>query len=162
LAIERSTHALQAKATFQDLVEGHAAGLNKTPLLKAMVVCNTKLSGRSRRYANCAQIDHICWRSPPAKSLERLIEERRLYPITMLKMLDRERLKKFSDAGILLLRELSKPDLKELSERTRIRTNERRKLIQKSAEVAKQAHSRSYHHKLKAGIQHVSRIQHLF
>jgi Holliday junction resolvase-like predicted endonuclease len=121
---------LQAKATFQDLVEGYTAGLNKISIQRAMVVCNTKLSDHARQYASCAQIEYICWKSPPERSLEKLIEERKLYPITMLKMLDRETEEKLGDAGIFLLRELLDLDKKELSTKTGIRIGQVEELAQ--------------------------------
>jgi len=121
---------LQAKATFQDLVEGYTAGLNKISIQRAMVVCNTKLSDHARQYASCAQIEYICWKSPPERSLEKLIEEGKLYPITMLKMLDRETEEKLGDAGIFLLRELLDLDKKELSTKTGIRIGQIEELAQ--------------------------------
>jgi len=121
---------LQAKATFQDLVEGYAAGLDKISIQRAMVVCNTKLSDHARQYAGCAQIEHICWKSPPERSLEKLIEERKLYPITMLKMLDTETEEKLGDAGVILLSELLGSDKRELSTKTGIRLDQIEKLAQ--------------------------------
>jgi len=126
---------LQAKATFQDLSEGYVAGLNKISIQRAMVVCNTKLSDHARRYAGCAQIEYICWKSPPERSLEKLIEEKKLYPITMLKRLDTETEGKLGDAGTILLRELLDSDRKELSKRTGVQMDQIEKLAQWAKEV---------------------------
>jgi hypothetical protein len=128
---------LQARATFEDLVNGYEAGYNKIPFNKPMVICNTKLSDHAKRYASCAQIDHISWQSPQENSLEKLIEEKQLYPVTVMKALDSETQAKLGDAGIILLQELIESDPAKLSEMTKIPKDKIKKLIQRAAEIAK-------------------------
>ncbi len=128
---------LEANSTFEDLVSGNKIDLNKILFNKALVVCNTKLSDHARRYADCAQIMYIAWKSPPAASLERMIEEKRLYPITLIRTLDSKTEAKLADAGVLLLRELLNSDLKELSGTTGIFRDRLEKLVQRAAEITK-------------------------
>jgi len=128
---------LQARATFEDLIGGYQMGYNQTPFNKPMVICNTKLSDHAKRYAYCAQIDHICWKSPPEKSLEKLIEEKRLYPVTIMKTLDVRTQARLGDAGILLLQELIGSDTATLSQKTNIPKEKIKKLIQRASEITK-------------------------
>lgn len=128
---------LEARATFEDLAGGYETGYNQIPFNKAMVVCNTKLSDHARRYANCAGIDHICWKSPKDNSLEKLIEDKRLYPVTIMKTLDSRTQAKLGDAGILLLQELIGSDAVALSLKTKIPKDKIKKLIQRAVEIAK-------------------------
>lgn len=109
-----------AVATFEDLAEGYALGLNPIKLSKIMVVCNTKFSQHAKRYAKCKGIEHIAWKAPPRHGLERVIDEKRLYPITLLKDLSQEIREKLADNGVLLLKQLTRCDAQDLAEKTRI------------------------------------------
>jgi hypothetical protein len=126
---------LQTQATFEDLAKGYEAGVNKYPFRKAMVVCNTKLSDHARLYADCAQVGHIGWRSPPGKSLEGLIKQKKLYPITMDRILDARTEARLADAGTLLLRELAEAEVKDLSKRTRMNPNKLNRLASRARKI---------------------------
>jgi Holliday junction resolvase-like predicted endonuclease len=126
---------LQAQATFEDLAKGYEVGANHYPFRKAMVVCNTKLSDHARLYADCAQVSHIGWKSPPGKSLEELIIQKKLYPITMDRILDARTEARLADAGILLLRGLAGAEVKELSKRTRMNPNKLNRLASRARKI---------------------------
>ena len=128
---------LQAQATLEDLVNGYESGFNKIRFNKAMVICNTKLSDHAIRYADCAQIEYICWKSPKDNSLEKLVEDKRLYPITVLKTLDSRTEARFGDAGIVLLSELLHLDVEELSVRTKVSKDKIRKLVKRAQDITK-------------------------
>jgi hypothetical protein len=68
-----------------------------------MVVCNAKFSNYARRYAKCRNIDHIGWRAPLEYGLDRIIDEKKFHPITLIKNLDRVTEEKLGDNGIVLL-----------------------------------------------------------
>jgi hypothetical protein len=119
---------LQVQATFEDLAKGYEVGANQYPFRKALMVCNTKLSDHARLYADCAHVGHIGWKSPPSKSLEGLIKQKKLYPITMDKMLDARTEARLADAGVLLLHELAEAQVKELSRKTRMNPNKLNRL----------------------------------
>ena len=53
-----------------------------------MIVCNTKLSEHAKRYADCREILHIGWRSPKNMDLQKMIEKKKIYPITLLRGLN--------------------------------------------------------------------------
>ena len=128
---------LQARATFEDLAGGYQLGYNKVPFNRPMVVCNTKLSDHAKRYSNCAQVDHICWKSPQDNSLEKLIEDYRLYPITLMKTLDSKSQARLGDAGVLLLQELVASDPLTLSHKTKIPKNKIEKFTRGAQEIIK-------------------------
>jgi hypothetical protein len=128
---------LEANSIFEDLVSGNKPDSNRILFNKALVVCNTKLSNHARRYADCARIMYIAWKSPPAASLEKMIEEKRLYPITSIGTLDNKTEAKLADAGVLLLRDLLNSDLKELSGRTGIFRDRLERLVQRATEITK-------------------------
>ncbi|MCK5627341.1 restriction endonuclease, partial [Candidatus Bathyarchaeota archaeon] len=74
-----------ARAVFEDATEGHEIGSNDLGIDEVMIVSNTKLSGHAERYVNCRNIKHVGWSHPPKSDLQNLIEDKKLYPITILR-----------------------------------------------------------------------------
>lgn len=109
-----------AVATSEDIAEGHALGLNPIKFNKIMVVCNTKFSQHAKQYAKCKGIEHIGWKTPPGHGLDRVIDEKRLYPITLLKDLSQEIRERLADNEVLLLKQLTRRGVQDLAEKTRI------------------------------------------
>lgn len=122
-------------ATFEDLTEGFKLGLNSIKFTKALIVCNTKFSEHARRYAKCRGIEHIGWKAPPEGGLEQKIEEKKLYPITLIKGLGKETEGKLGDNGIVLLKQLTEYDIDELSQRVDVKKDRLRPLIEKASEI---------------------------
>ena len=108
--------------------------MNNLKVDKAMIICNTKLSEHAKRYAECRGIHHIGWSSPSDPDLQTMIEEKKLYPITYLKGLHTATKKQLTSAGILLLKQLTVKDPKELRIETGI-PKEALDLIIKKARV---------------------------
>jgi len=79
-----------------------------------MLVCNTKVSDDVVTYANCIGQKLLCWRYPPNKGLERMIEDKGLYPITILG-LTRKELEVLSENKIMLAKDLLSFDVNRLT-----------------------------------------------
>jgi len=105
----------EARATFEDLTEGHERGENGIGFNKTLVICNTKFSDHAKRYSACRGIDHVGWKSPANIGLEQRIEEKALYPITMFGGLSRENEEGLGNRGIILLKQVWLRDVKRLS-----------------------------------------------
>ena len=73
-----------------------------------MIICNTKLSDHAKRYSECKQIHHLGWSAPPDRSLQILIEEKKLYPVTYIRGIDSITRQKLGAAGIVTLKQLLK------------------------------------------------------
>ncbi|MEM3736689.1 MAG: hypothetical protein QXJ75_01160 [Candidatus Bathyarchaeia archaeon] len=71
-------------------------------------------------YCECRGLRLIAWRYPPEGGLEKLIEEKSLYPVTILNSVNRDSLEKLSRAGIMLLKDLQTVPLEDLMQRTKI------------------------------------------
>lgn len=97
-------------ATLQDLNEGRKLGYHNVEFARALIICNTKFTDHARAYSNCVGIDHFCWKSPPQNGIDDIIRRRNLYPVTMLKDIDRRLLRLLVDNGIVLLRQLVQED----------------------------------------------------
>jgi len=111
--------ALYTYARLLDLKEGHKRGLCER-LDAAWLVTNTKISREAEVYGRCKGLRVMGWRHPPRKGLEKLIEEKSLYPITILESVDKDSLEKFSKAGLMLVKNLITLKPKTLSEKTNI------------------------------------------
>lgn len=81
--------------------------------------CNTKLSDDALEYSTCIGQNLLCWKHPSDGGLEKMIDEKGLYPITMLN-LNKIELKAFSDTKFMIAKDLLKTDLKQLSSKTNI------------------------------------------
>lgn len=126
---------LEAQATFEDVGEAFDVGLSHINFNKILMVCNTKFSEHAIKYGNCKKINLIGWKYTQERGLERLIEEKKLYPITFLKGLDEKTEEKLADAGIVLLRQLVEQDLLNLPEKTGIQRKKLESLIQIAREI---------------------------
>ena len=109
-----------SRAVFEDITEGHELGLNSLKIDYAMIVCNTKLSEHAKKYADCRGISHISWSSPLNHDLQTMIEEKKLYPITILKGLSATARNKLTSSGIILLKQLIERNTTQLRRQTGI------------------------------------------
>jgi len=92
-----------------------------------MLVCNTKVSDNAITYANCIGQKLLCWKYPANKGLERMIEDKGLYPVTILG-LSRKELNVLSQNKIMLAKELLSFDANKLTQKTGISYNRLKKL----------------------------------
>ncbi len=91
--------ALYTQARFQDVQE--SGGFTETWL-----VTNTHSTTEASKYARCMGMQLIAWRYPYKGGLETRIEEKHLYPITILPALPPTVLTAFAEAGIILTQDL--------------------------------------------------------
>ena len=84
-----------------------------------MLVCNTKVSVDAITYGKCVNQDILSWRYPDGKGLEKIVEDKGLYPITILG-LNRKELQKLSESDIMLAKDLLDLDSYQLSKQVQI------------------------------------------
>lgn len=84
-----------------------------------MLVCNTKISPEAVTYATCIGQRLLSWRYPPQFSLEKMIEGKKLYPITILSP-SRAELEVFAQNNLMIAKDLLDIDIGEFAQRTRI------------------------------------------
>ena len=126
---------LQNKAAFDDLKEGYSEGKNRFNFTKPIVVTNTKISEHARKYAECRGIDFVGWKSSEEKGLERMIEDKRLYPVTILKNLDNRISEKFSSMNIVSLKHLLSWNSKELSKKIGVSSEKMEEIFLKARQI---------------------------
>lgn len=99
--------ALYVKARFEDVSAawkqkpGH-----KTMFHQAWLVTNTKLTSDAITYGECVGMKLIAWNYPQKGSLQNLIEETGLHPLTCLTSLSKQQKRKLLEQDIVLCRDL--------------------------------------------------------
>lgn len=126
---------LETHAVFEDLMEGFRAGNNRINFNRALVACNTKFSEHALQYADCKKISYLGWSAPADMGLQQMIEEKKCYPVTFLKGLDKNLEEKFGNSGIVLLKQLITFDIDELWRRTRIQKEKLENLVKNAKEI---------------------------
>lgn len=111
---------LESNSTFEDLVDGYKSGATDIKFTNVMIISNTKLSAHAKRYADCRGITYIGWKAPEHHGLESMIEEKKLYPITMIRGINRDEEARLGDAGIVTLEQIIKTSADELWKITKI------------------------------------------
>lgn len=105
--------ALYVQARFEDIEKkwktqpGHGQKFHE-----AWLVTNTKLTSDAIRYATCVGIKTVGWSYPPHDSLQSIIEQSGLHPLTCLTSLNRSQKHRLLNEGAILCKDLiGKTDL---------------------------------------------------
>ncbi|MEM5804336.1 MAG: ATP cone domain-containing protein [Candidatus Aenigmatarchaeota archaeon] len=102
--------ALYTYARFLDIGEGAKMGRCRR-FDEVWLVCNTKFSPDVLRYAACKKMRLIGWSWPKANSLQAMLDEKKMYPITVLRTLDRESQARLSKARLMFCKDLIENDI---------------------------------------------------
>lgn len=90
---------------------------------EAWLVTNTKCTKNAVLYAGGVALKIVAWRYPAKGNLQELIEEKGLYPITIIRGVSSEIKKQLFNAKIVLAKDLVNYELSELSEKTNLDGN---------------------------------------
>jgi hypothetical protein len=121
-----------ARAILEDVIEGFELGRRNLRIDRAMIVTNTRYSEHAMRYGECRNILQIGWRSPGNLSLQNLIEEKNLYPLSCLRGLKKENRTKLVNSGVVLIEQLFEGELLSLAKRTGIHKKTLSQIIEKA------------------------------
>ncbi len=124
---------LYTYARFLDLNEAHGIGKGDR-FDEVWLVSNTCASADAMKYADCQGMRLLCWRCPRDMGLEKMIEEKGLYPVTILPSVDSDSLGKLVSANVMLARDFLERDLSYLS-RTGLRRAKLKKLISEAQQL---------------------------
>ena len=104
--------ALYVHARFQDIRKAAEQGTGEQMHFRdGWLVTNTRCTTDAIQYAECAGLRIISWRYPDKDSLERLIEDKRLYPVTILHSVKKGMLEPLFQADIILAQDIADMDL---------------------------------------------------
>lgn len=103
---------MYAYARFLDIKDGQK---NKKDSEYVMwVVTNTKFTSSAIRYAKCKGVKLVGWSYPRGNSLEKMIEKKKLYPITVLPSITPELLAIFAEQKMVLAQDILPYNVTEL------------------------------------------------
>ena len=115
-------NVLANQARFLDLLKGpdlkRSGYLNRQ--IKSIMVTNEKFTSRAIKYSNCQGIELLGWKYPKARGLESLIEEKNLYPLTILPSLKGYLKDVLVSRNIMLVEDLLKTDPETFSRRLKV------------------------------------------
>jgi len=126
--------ALYTYARFLDLKDGWKRGLSQE-FNQAWLICNTKFSEDAIQYANHKRLKLIGWKYPVNQGLEVIIEEKKLYPITILRSLDENSQRKMARIGLILAIDLIRKDTRELNRMTGIGMKKLNILVEEARKI---------------------------
>jgi len=119
--------ALYTYARFLDLIS--------IKLNQPWLITNTKCSEDAINYAKGVNLKITSWKSPEKESLQKLIEQKKIYPITMLKTLNNETKEKLFKDKIVLVKDLINYPIKDLIKKTCLNEQEINKMIEEAKKV---------------------------
>jgi len=73
---------------------------------KSLLVTNNKFTSKAIRYSKCVGVELLGWKYPAKRGLEKLIEDQKLYPITILPSLKKSQLDFFIKNKIMMAKYL--------------------------------------------------------
>ena len=111
--------ALYVHARFQDIKKAAEKSAGERMLFHdGWLVTNTRCTSDAIQYAECAGLRIISWRYPDKGSLERLIEDKRLYPVTTLHSVRKAMLDQLFRADIILAQDIADMDIEAFVKRS--------------------------------------------
>lgn len=96
-----------------ELKPGHPQGVHY-----GMLVTNTRCTTDAIKYAECVGLRIMSWRYPEKESLEKIIEERRLYPATILHSARKRTLEALFSHDIILAQDVAAMDERMLARKS--------------------------------------------
>jgi hypothetical protein len=124
-----------ARAILEDVTEGFELGRSSLKVDRAMIVTNTRYSEHAMRYGECRNILQIGWSSPVNLSLQNMIEEKKLYPLSCLRGLKRETKTKLVNSGIVLMKQLFEEEPSTLAQKTGVQKETLKQIIEKARTI---------------------------
>jgi hypothetical protein len=121
-------------ARFIDLQEGAIDGL--CPHVdEAWLITNSRFSHDSLQYGQCKKMHMLSWNTPKEHPLPAWIDQKKLYPVTILRRLNKMHLAALGKAEILLLEDMIKFSTAELAKMTRLPRKHLEPLIAEAKEI---------------------------
>ncbi|HTZ18315.1 MAG TPA: restriction endonuclease [Dissulfurispiraceae bacterium] len=100
--------ALYVHSRFEDIRKAFEVSEHQNSHVhEGWLVTNTRCSADAIKYAECVGLKIVSWRYPEKGSLESLIEEKRLYPVTILPAATRSAVQTLTSRDIILADEVA-------------------------------------------------------
>ena len=126
--------ALYTYARFLDLKNGAREGWCQD-FEQPWLICNTRFSEDAVQYSKCVGLNLVGWDYPRKSGLRDLMEKKKLYPITMIRNLDRYSQEKLASSGLVLIKDLTEISIKDLNKITKIPVKKLKILVKEAERI---------------------------
>ena len=113
--------ALSNYARFLDIEESSYFKRFPGSKAKSILVTNAKFTKQTIRYSENKGVDLLGWKFPRGRGLERIIEEKKFYPITILPSMTNYLMEIFAQQKMMIIEDILKLDIKRFSQKTKIK-----------------------------------------
>ena len=124
--------ALANYAKFLDIKEGHYLKKFQGFTIKPILVTNAKFSSQAVRYSKTVGVKLLGWNYPKNKGLERIIESKKLYPITILHSLTSYLMEIFASQKMMIVQDVLKLDVGKFCQKNRIKKAKIQSLVKEA------------------------------
>lgn len=105
-------------ARYEDLREARMRRRHAYEFTQCWMVCNTKITSDGIAFGTCKGMRLIGWQYPQDGGLERMIEERHLYPVTVLRSVTSAIQNQFAKGGVMLCHDVMESESAILARKT--------------------------------------------
>jgi hypothetical protein len=103
--------ALYVYSRFMDIKKAYELNYGKrVSINEGWLVTNTRCTSDAIKYADCVGLKIVSWKYPAENSLERMIENKKLYPVTILSSIKKTSLDTLFKNDIFLVRDIADMD----------------------------------------------------
>jgi hypothetical protein len=103
--------ALYVHSRFSDVKKAYDLNPDRKILIRqGWLVTNTRCTSEAIKYAECVGLRIVSWKYPEKESLERLIENKKLYPVTILSSVRKSYLDHLFANNIILAKDIADMD----------------------------------------------------
>jgi hypothetical protein len=103
--------ALYVYSRFMDIKKAYELNHeNRVSINEGWLVTNTRCTSDAIKYAGCVGLKIVGWKYPDENSLERMIENKKLYPVTILSSIKKTSLDILFKNDIILVRDIADMD----------------------------------------------------
>ena len=99
---------LYIHSRFQDIEKACENGLNQYNFKEGWLATNTKITSEAVKYANCVKLKIVAWHYPKHENLQYFIENKKLYPVSILSNLTNQQKIVLFDKEIITIQDLLK------------------------------------------------------
>lgn len=98
--------AMYTYARFLDIKDAHEEFESPDKQHQAWLITNTKFTTHAKRYAECKGVKMTGWRYPKGETLEELITQKSLYPVTVLPSANQFVREQFAKENVMFVRDV--------------------------------------------------------
>lgn len=103
--------ALYIHSRFEDIKKAFTVAQGNTlHITEGWLVTNTRCTSDAQKYAECVGLKIVSWKYPQERSLEKMIEEKMLYPVTVLSSIKKSSLEALFRNNIMFAKDIADMD----------------------------------------------------